>query len=664
MKLVINLSGDFLCPFQVFIDIAEQLSDSFALKQRAFLQICELTTVSDWINFESLGKSVALQAQKMNEALNTLLVQHAITQLELHIHLLDSPLTIDNVYALLFLADSLDKLDLFFYIHPSNLSALQAMTQSLQAKATINYLENEPFTQEVTQLEKKRYALLQTRGFPFHPTWLATMDVTQPEAGILIGYAWTCLKLGAYELGCRVLEKILDQSSSVAPQRELFFLHLQLIRFLSHQYAKVTQQVFPEQFQFLAEADITHLYFIKAYSATLSRQLDIAETYFAKCHVHADLPMTDETSLYRLNLYALFLVLKQDIATAYALEMKIQNFIEKNAIDIVGLKYVNFINIARLHKKLQQFDTALAYYEKAYNEINEGGYTPSDYIYYNLNLGSLYEAAQQPKKAISFWMKAALYWLTSKNPYALAWRPRLILCREKMLDILAPLSRDKVHQFFYEKLSELVIQTEMDLTDAVPEMFHFVLEEGEVCQKESCYVTDSIILYGSQNRILSAKQSFTDSELKLRQLLSTLLKKVLNITDNQRTLIIDVKHENNYPQSSGACAALAMLLDCKECYYKGERVFYDMHHFDQTLTVIQVALSKVISAISSTAEGLQLTYKRSFLNKKLCAAEEINVVNELLDTKVMMLNHLTDYPKKTLLELIDKKVLAIRAYGV
>lgn len=417
MKFIINLSGDFIFPFQTVIDIVEQLSSNL-VKQFAMLAIspiCELNSVNDWINLESLGKPVALRAESLVNRLNILFDKNHITSIELHIFAVNNYLTMDNEYVLLFLSKLPIKLDIVF----------------IEAPSAVN-----------------RNILWKEIGFEFYN--ISNLN----NINTLINYAWMCLKSGADELGCLMIERALSAMNPAEKDFDQLFMQLQLIRFLAHRYLQVTNTSFPEEFIHLNKDEINHLYFIKAYSATLCRNRGTAELYFKKAEIHSNLPMTDEKSLFRLNIYALFLVLQEKIEEALELEIKIQNYIQDNQIDILGLKYVNYINIARLYKKLKNFDHSFRYYEKAYEEIKDA-YTISDYIYYHINLGGLYEAAGDFNKAIHYWVHALIFWQSAKNPLSLSWRPRLILCQEKITDILSPLSIEKVNQFFYKKINYL-----------------------------------------------------------------------------------------------------------------------------------------------------------------------------------------------------------------
>jgi len=652
------------------MDIAEQLSDtSSTLKHFHFKPICELNTTNDWINLESLGKPAAIRAQTLNKDLRTLLIKNSIKKLSLHIHIMEGHLTTDNLYALLFLAESLDILELFFYCQQNTIEILQKNTSYFQFKnnITVWYRAIEVLTQNPImmatslELELKRYNTLQTVGFSFHRQWFDDVNVSNSYYKMLIGYAWTCLKSGSHEIACLALEKTLKILTLAKQVRELLFMHLQLIRFLSHQYTSVTNEIFPDQFNYLEEDEITNLFFIKAYSATLSRNLNVAETYLNKCHINDTMTISDEASIYQLNLYALFLVLQNKLDDAFSLEKKIQQHIEKNNIDIIGLKYVNFINIARLHKKMKNFNESFSYYEKAYHEIKDGGYTISDHIYYNMNLGSLYEVSEQPNKALFYWLKTAIYWLSCHNPYALAWRPRLILCQEQMTDLLTPLSLEKIHQFLHLKLTMLVSKLNMDMDSRLTQTFDFILDDINDIPLKSCYIAENIILYSGEGMIPDKKNKRSYDESKLSQLVSGIIKIIMKIENHCTTLIIDSRNELIHLNNDEGCLAVSIVAGCKDCYRYGEKINDTNHIIQSFLSNTYVSLSKLIKSIkliNDNTNELRLIYKRSFLNKIINERNEIDLIKNISNKKMICLYELQNQ-KLTLLNLIKKNVVSV-----
>lgn len=364
------------------------------------------------------------------------------------------------------------------------------------------------------------------------------------------------------------------------------------------------------------------------------------------------LVLENENSLYRLNLYALFLALQNKDETAMTLEFRIKDHIQHHDINVVGLKYVNFINIARLYKKSKQFDNALKYYTWAYQEISGGGYAPSDHIYCNMNLGSLHEAAGNVETALFFWIKAAIHWLSFKNKYALSWRPRLILCQEKLTDVLKPLSIEKANQFLYEKINGLIALCSIQLTASKDNNIQFRTETRDF---DTCYVANNMVIYGASESSLFVRQ---EASVNLNHLVTQFLKQTMNIQNAHDILAIDILNEH-FPHSAEQSWIYAILAGCKKCYYNGHAIDYDQIQTQQLLNQTTISLAKSIHSITTTPTGLRLIYNRSFLNKTITDPNEVKFIHLLQHEKQVNVKSLDANMRVFLAALVEKRVAMI-----
>jgi len=430
-------------------------------------------------------------------------------------------------------------------------------------------------------------------------------------------------------------------------------MHLLMVRFFSHQYALIALSEFPEHFAFLEASEVRTLQFLTAYSATLSRNLSIAQGFFKKCGIHEEMALSDETSLYQLNLFALSKVLQGETDTAFHLEFRIKDFIEQHQIDVVGLKYVNFINIARLYKKTKQFDLSLSYYNKAYNEISGGGYATSDHIYYNMNLGSLHEAAGNSQQALQYWIKAALHWLACDNKYELSWRPRLILCSENISDISKPLPIDNANQFLLNKINELIQACAIEMSHVTQQSYRFI-EDTLNSKKEACFVNQNIVLFTGNTQPALAAKPGSLAEQNLAQQVINYLHATMDIPENQEVFIIDTHLDTLPLKTAEAATAYANLSHCSSCFFDGQWLPL---HDNNSLKPMTASLSKGIHSVVSTDKGLAVQYKRSFLNKTLLDQQEIALVNQLKQDQSISLEHTTPNMREMLHQLAKKRVL-------
>lgn len=656
MKFITNLNGTILCPYQILLDIAEQIPNSPAtIKNLAFAPICDLNTTNDWINLESLGKPVAIRAKMICDLVCSLLKHQDTSNLTLEVYCHDDQLTSDNLYSLLFLAQTLNSLEISFFTPNPAQDGLKSKIDSLNAEknVTVHYQADTNPADSLTLLTQARQKTISTLGFALHDNILHSPEFSEALSNQLIGFSWLCLKAGGYDIACKLLEKATKHPAAQEKTQEQLFMHLLMMRFFSHQYALIAESAFPEHFNYLEATEIKTLQFLKAYSATLSRNLNIANEFFNKCSIYAEMTLSDETSLYQLNIFALSRVLQGETDTAFKLEFRIQDFIEAQKIDVVGLKYVNFINIARLYKKTKEFTQSLAYYNKAYAQISGGGYTTSDHIYYNMNLGSLYEAAEDHQQALQYWIKAALHWLACDNKYGLSWRPRLILCSEKISDISKPLPIAKANAFLFDKINELLQACDIDVSHKTGHTCHFI-EDKLHTNKELCFIHGNIVLYTSTKSTTKQLHHHWASEEKLAQLMSQYLQTSMDTPAAQDTFIIDTHLDSTPLRQAEEAIAYANLAHCTSCYFNGQWLKSDAI---DSLNPMKASLSTTIHSMKLTDKGLAVQYKRSFLNKTLVDQAEIDLVKQLEQTQTINLANTPPAMKAMVHQLAQKRVV-------
>ena len=661
MKFISNLNETLLCPYQILIDIAEQITDCPPrFKHMAFMPICDLETTNDWINLESLGIPAAIRAKAMVDILVSLLHRSPFHVLSLDIYLSAPTLGSDNLFSLIYLAESVPSLKLTFYTPHQSTSELEEQIEAATSKGNVvfefNYLSSHATTNSSTNLSNlkdKRNQLINSLGFTFNETILQNNLSNPGILNQLIGYCWMNLKAGAYDISCTLLEQAQKDTSLNLADQEQIFMHLLMMRFFSHQYGLVTESDFPDSFSTLEESDIKTLVFFKAYAATLSRNLSTAQAFFKRFGIDEHMPLSDENSLYRLNLFALFQVLQDRIDVAFDLEFRIKQHIEEHHIETVGLKYVNFINIARLYKKNKQFEQSLDYYHYAYSEISEGGYSTSDHIYYNMNLGSLYEAAGNPSQALHYWVKAALHWLACSNKYELSWRPRILLCQEQITDITKPLPTDKANKFLFNKLNDLSKKCQLDLAEYSSFSYQFA-EAALSMEKDCCFIKDNIVVYTAKKQPASHTKMRSLSEEQLAQKLSQYLNTLFGTGTEPKLVLVDIHLDTMRITTPKEAMTFALLANCSSCSYNGEWLHQEMPY---SLKSVRASLSRSISSITELERGLSINYKRSFLNKTLNNQSEIDLVNQIKQHHTLDVEQLSQSEQEILPILAQKRIL-------
>ena len=637
----IDLQGKFINPYQLFLTYAKAISDDFynSVKQEVFASFGALETVNDWVSIESLGNLTAIKAKKVAQMFAFNREKNAT----LDINLGDKPLNNDTFYALIFLSQQHNTLEVTLNYYKDNAIHNQLEILRAQTKLVLHLCETSPdesFSNTTASTLVPEFGLN-----------LLDNSSNIPQALIekIINYAFICLKLGAFELASTTLEDILTHTKQANIQ-EYALLKLQMCRLHSHQFKAAALQAYPEKLVFLDSNAAYFLLYIKAYCATMSRQLDIAKHYFQKLHIHEDMPANTEQHLYQLNIFALFNVLSGNKKAAMKLEQRIEQGIALGIEAPASLKYVNCINTARLHKMNKDYDKAKRYYQNAYKEISGGGYTNSDFIYYNINLASLWESAENYEAAYHYWLKASVHWLVLENPHALAWRAKLVLTQDNNDSINAPLDIARVSAFLQKKLTDMAQKTQRTLNKPNTTLQLFLNQASSV--KEHCVVTPTAVFFASK-KAHDTKLYHQDSHLL--NTVSVLLQQDINLGE-YNTLYVDT-YCSEYLPTKQAAIALAKLNHCETCVYLSENIALNpQSHLGDFCHI-----SPLINNIKIGQNNIKLQFERTFMNQQLHCSKEIAlfkywqtaktansdvenseqdlaIVNQLLSKKVLSFN--------------------------
>jgi tetratricopeptide (TPR) repeat protein len=594
------LKNDSLIPFQLILDLSLQLFPHkyYKLVQKVYTPFCPLENADDWINLESLGNIVPLKARKLLLEMSEDLANKESAPIHLHLGIEGELFSLDNLYSLLMLRDFCSSI--VFHV----------------------YAKQEAMPSFIDFFPQQEVSWHQISDFPHHELSTSHKSIQIKRLIDLpklnncyqkVGYAWTLLKAGASELAITLLKCALNEESKAMGDHAQLLMHLQIIRFHAHEYVALAEQEYPDEFEGLDEKCCNYVYFLKAYGATLSRKLEIASEGFKKAGVHSDLPLVDEFSLYQLNIFALFQVLSKNQDTAMKLEHLIEEYIDKHNVKSMGLCYVNAMNIARLHKMRKDFQLSLSYYDKAYRVISGGGYSSSDFIYYHMNLASLAESSSDQEKAFVHWVQAAMHWLACDNPWALAWRPKLILCKEKTSELNNPLSLKSVSDFFINKLNEFKQQNSCDLDADIPPFGFATLDKHE--GRANLHANTTLHVFSSNASV----KCIREEQVQLAQHLSQLLKNILALPENIKTLVVDNLSENT-DHTQDKLSLMAWLYQCDSCWYENKT---------QACSDIEVSLSPLLATIEHENERTNLIFQRHFLNKSITDKAQIQLIKEL-----------------------------------
>src|SRR5207247_3985118 len=106
---------------------------------------------------------------------------------------------------------------------------------------------------------------------------------------------------------------------------------------------------------------------------------------------------------------------------AFVIEETIQAALGRITTGRWQLTYINSLNMARLYRRRGDFDAAQRSYREAF-ATSFGTWSDSDAIYANVCAARVHEARRWYASALHAWGRAALYWVSSAVPEAIARR--------------------------------------------------------------------------------------------------------------------------------------------------------------------------------------------------------------------------------------------------
>jgi tetratricopeptide (TPR) repeat protein len=111
---------------------------------------------------------------------------------------------------------------------------------------------------------------------------------------------------------------------------------------------------------------------------------------------------------------------------AQALEKRIERLIVEHGLQDARLRYVNWINLARLARYAKDLDAAEHYYSLAFSTV-EGAPSEGDSIHANLCRERIEDARGNHRAALDCLVRAAMYWCASDCPESLNWRVQTVI---------------------------------------------------------------------------------------------------------------------------------------------------------------------------------------------------------------------------------------------
>jgi hypothetical protein len=244
--------------------------------------------------------------------------------------------------------------------------------------------------------------------------------------------AWKQFDAGYKELSYLFIEAALRHADD-AHSRGVFTCHRQAMLLACAQYEAAGTA--PEPAAGLPPDMRCFLLETKGWGLVMANRPAEALPHLRQALAMSQPEVPDVPYMFLLNITALAEVRSGNHATALTLENRIEGLIREHGLDEARLKFVNWLNLARLARYGKDLDRAEHYYNLAFSTV-EGARSETDSINANLCHERIAHGRGQQQAALLCWVRAAMHWCASDCPEALNWRiQNLVLGQPGRVDL-------------------------------------------------------------------------------------------------------------------------------------------------------------------------------------------------------------------------------------
>ena len=251
----------------------------------------------------------------------------------------------------------------------------------------------------------------------------------------LTEHAWSCFAQGGPDIAIRLMDRA-SECARTPVRRAACQSQAQGMRISLHRFAEVAAG--PEAPRGLPEPLRGGLLQAKGWGLVMTDDATNAEAYLDEARGRLDPRTHARERLYVDNIRALGRLKCGDVAGALALEQAIEAALAET--EDWRLRYVNAINLARLHRRLGDLDAAARYYARAF-DTSLGVRSESDAVYANVCLARIDAERGRSETALAGWLRACLHWCAASAPEALGPRVAAALVNAPAVRLTEAVSR-------------------------------------------------------------------------------------------------------------------------------------------------------------------------------------------------------------------------------
>jgi len=452
----------------------------------------------------------------------------------------------------------------------------------------------------------------------------------------LCNYAWKQFAQGAKTLGVKFLKKAYSSSNNPL-EKATALCQLQGIRIALWQFADVAEE--PAPTKGIPDSIRRFLLIAKGWGCVMLGKLETAEACLKEAtSTFPDDQMRTKEYLYLLNINALLLFKQGRLDDALTKEKQIELILEQDSIRDYKLKYVNAINIARLYKRLSQFELSLAYFLKAF-DTTFGLMQESDLIYYNFIISQANQNLQHWEQSFNYLICAALNWLCAFFPESVSKRLFVALglpTSANNLNISHEISKhfiEKItlHPYYVQYIANNANEVPANVPRFVSsDNFSGKIEKGIGCKGYSFFVSSKPGVPPEHLLSLSAivfKVLFCSSKILMQQ---------ADVTE----IIIDSNRGFDIPRNLEDLLVVAQRLHVNEVFWNNERVVINTNDEKEFDSKTEIALHPGIADLIEKNGVITIVFKRYYSN--IIAPQYLYPIIKIISLKPLSLADLSD----------------------
>ena len=570
-------------PYSIVFDILSFFKDSSLESRVNEILLTTLpgimnyeNSVDLWVDLESLGEITVIYSKKLAKTILNYLNEENISGVILQVNY-QEPLSPENE-------------SFVFYLE--NLTTADQLV--IKKEKTLSYAMDES--------HDEKYLAWESLAGKSH------FDITDVQD--LIAYAWRCAELGAEKVGIRLLSHAAKEIENQQLQ-ELYFVQAQFMRVATQHYleAAEAQNNLSGQYNDLLKA----FHLTKAWGNILSRKIPEAAYHFQEAGVSMESLPDDLYSLYRMNIFALLQFLSKNTSNAFTVEHKIEKEVDKVSSQKQQITYINSINLARLYRSVDDYSASKKYYDKAF-KTTFGIKSETDFIYSNVCYGMLFEKKGDFKKALLYWIRAAIHWLVTDTKEALGWRAVRAIYKSDFMP-RSKVDVSGITKAINEKLNDLAEKNKMTLNPLCNEIINFKLYQNEEDLKNAkAFFIKGVSFIGKKNHNIIETNDKGLGFLKnhLFSILETLMG--FNRTDFNE-LIIDRTNGIDMPLNITGFTKSCYLFSIPHWRIDGHQVIMDAEKFSNIQSLLLIKKSPSIKYIKENNGQYYMAHHRYCMDK-------------------------------------------------